>query len=219
MSQKESGSVDYFTDSVVMPKQSGKGIKMGTWDETEEDTGGFGWRDITSQVTVRGGGADNPPWSQIGSGPFYGYKFELSDECFMTFHIPHDIVPNSNIHIHTHWLPDGTSTANVTWQYTYVYARGFNQDAFDMATGATVTVQDAGPGIAYQHMVSECNAITLANLDEPDGLVYVRIKRIANGSPGGADNANGIFMLTSDVHYQSTNLATIGRTADEGFYT
>jgi hypothetical protein len=171
-----------------------------------------GWRDITAEITVRGVGASDPTWSQIGSGPFYSYKFAVSDECWMAFHVPHDYIPGTDIYIHTHWLPDGTNTAEVKWQYTYTYAHGHNQDNFS-ATGTTVTAAQSPPGTAYRHMVTESNAITITDM-EVDGIIYVHIERITNG---GTDNTDGIFVLTNDIHYESNNSATLNRAPD--FYS
>jgi hypothetical protein len=125
----------------------------------------------------------------------------------MTFHIPHDIVPGADIHLHVHWLPSGTDVNTVKWEFSYTFAKGFDQEAFDSA-GSTISCEEAGPGVAYQHMVTETAAITISELTEPDGILHVRVKRVTNG---GTDNADTIFMLTSDVHYQSTNIATIGK--------
>ena len=177
------------------------------------ETDRFGWRDITGEVQTRGVGATDPAWTQIGSGPFSAYAFALNDVCWMAFHVPHDIVPNTDIHLHTHWLSDGTDTEAVRWEYTYTYAKGFNQAAFD-TTGTTVTAEEAASGTAYQHMVTETAAITISGLSEPDGIVYVRIRRVTNG---GTDNTDTIFMLTSDVHYQSTDQSTFGKAPN--FYT
>jgi len=167
----------------------------------------FGWRDITGQVRTRGVGATDPAWAQLGSGPFYAYQFAVNDVCWMEYHVPHDIVPNSIIHFHVHWLADGTDVNIVKWQWDYAYARGFNQEAFD-AAGDQITAQEAGAGIAYQHMVTETAGVKLATLNEPDGMIYVKITRLTNG---GSENADGIFVLTADVHYQSTDRATYGK--------
>lgn len=191
-----------FVGDIYRDVTSGEGEKIGP-----DPTGDFGWRDITGAVEVRGVGSNDPSWSQIGSGPFYGYKFAVGDECWMCFHIPHDIVPSSDIHLHTHYLTDGTNTNSVKWQYVYTYAKGFDQENFS-ATGTTITSETTPPGSAYRHMVSETAAITIATLTEPDGLIYVHISRITNG---GTNNTDGVFMLTSDVHYQSTGLATKGK--------
>ena len=88
-----------------------------------------------------------------------------------------------------------------------MYARGFNQDAFNTA-GTSVTAEEAGPGTAWQHMVTETAGVTVTNLDEPDGIVYTRISRITNG---GTDNTDDIFVLTADLHYQSTGMPTLNK--------
>jgi hypothetical protein len=156
------------------------------------------WADITSQVDTRLG-ATNPAWTQIGAGPFYAYAFAVNDECYANFHIPHDIVPGSDIHLHVHWLPSGTSTNNVKWEWYYSFAKGFNQAAFN-TTGTAITAEQAGPGTAYQHMVTETAAVTIAALTEPDGFLLTRLRRVA---ASGAANADTIFVITTDLHYQT----------------
>lgn len=168
-----------------------------------------GWRDILGPIEVRGVGANDPTWSQIGSGPFRAYKFALNDECWVSFHIPHDYKLGSDMHIHAHWIPDGTNTASVKWQFEYMFAKGHNQAAFAPA-GTTITAEEAPPGTAYQHMVTETIAISDSAF-EPDGLLYCCITRVTNG---GTDNTDGIFLLTADVHYQSVNFATKNKEPD-----
>lgn len=170
-----------------------------------------GWRDITGPIVVKGVGATDPDWVQIGSGPFWAYRFSLNDECWIPFHVPHDIKPGTDIHFHTHWLTDGTQTASVKWEFTYAYAKGFNQEAFDMDTGAVVTAEEAASGIAYQHMVTETAAVTIPTLTEPDGIIYVNLVRITNG---GTNNTDEVFLLMSDIHYQSITVGTPGKAPD-----
>ena len=185
----------------------------GQW-VTYPDASEFGWRDITGQVIVRGQGVNDPDWTQIGSGPFYAYDFGVNDQCWFVFHIPHDIVPAVPIHLHVHWLTDGTNTNPVRWEFTYSYSRGFSQDNFD-ADGTTATAESAAAGSAYRHMVTETDQLTIAGLDEPDGLVLCRVRRVANGA---TDNTDGIFLLTADVHYQSTNRGTWNKSPVPSFY-
>lgn len=197
----------YFDDDIVATPKRGYGIKFGNKSiATNSTSDKFGWRDITTQITVKGVGAADPTWAQIASGPFFAYKFGLNDECWSAIHIPHDIVPKTNIHFHAHWLADGTNSNTVKWQWSYMYARGFGQEAYSVA-GATVTAEQASAG-QYYHMVTETSGIAIPTLDEPDGIIYVHLKRITNG---GTDNADGIFLLTQDVHYQSTNLGTVNK--------
>ena len=91
-----------------------------------------------------------------------------------------------------------------------MYARGFNQDNYTVA-GTTITATQAAPGTAYRHMVTETDPVTITNLDEPDGIIYVRLSRISNTTSPQADNTDGIFLLTSDIHYQSTGQTTINK--------
>ena len=74
------------------------------------------WRDIVGQIQTRVGGI-NPAWSIIDAGPFYAYKFTIGDEIFCPFHIPHDLVPDNDIHFHVHWMPDSVDTNTVKWQF------------------------------------------------------------------------------------------------------
>ena len=169
----------------------------------------FGWRDIIGQVLVRGVGATDPAWTPIAGGSaFSAFKFDVDDLVWVIFHIPHDIVPGAGIHFHAHWIAGGTSTAAVKWEWTYTYAKGFNQENLD-TTGTVLTAEEAAAGSAYRHMVTETEAVAIPGLTEPDGIVYVRLRRVT-ASPA-ADNADSIFLLTSDIHYQTTDASTIGR--------
>lgn len=187
---------------VRFPDETNKGITLG-----DDAAGAFGWHDMTAEITVRGGGANNPPWTQIGSSALYAFNFELNDECWMCYHVPHDYVPGTDVNLHVHWLPDGTNANSVKWQWDYVYARGYDQQAFNIASPTTITVETSSPEAQYQHMISESTNQTISNM-EVDGLIYTRIKRITNG---GTDNTDNIFVLTADLHYQSTGIPTVNR--------
>lgn len=173
-----------------------------------------GWRDITGQITVRGTGANNPNWANIG-GNFWGYNFDIGDECFMAFHVPHDYIPSTDIYFHTHWLTKNTDTTNeVWWQFEFMYAKGFDQEAFNTA-GVTPTPAKQASGAQFQHMVAETAAVTIAALTEPDGIIYTRVSRVTNGA---TDVANGqVFLLTADIHYESDSQATLNKAPN--FYT
>ena len=192
--------------SLVLPNETGYGIKVGG----QEGDDAWPWRDITSEVRTRGVGATDPAWTQIGATVFSGYVFALNDVCWMHYHIPHDYVPGSDVHLHIHWFVDGTDTETVKWQWEYVYAKGFNQEAFAFASATTVTAEEAPPGTAYQHMVTETVAITIADM-EVDGHIMTKITRLSNG---GSDNADDVFMIEGDCHYQSTNVGTIDKAPD-----
>jgi hypothetical protein len=176
-----------------------------TYRERIED----GWADITSEVKARGVGATDPGWAQISATSFYAYSFALNDQVWMNFHIPHDYVLGTDIYLHAHWIPDGTNTNSVKWQFIYAYAHGHNQAAYNLA-GTTITAEQTVGGTQYQHYVTETAAITITDM-EPDGIIMVNITRITNGA---TDNTDGIFLLTGDIHYQSTGHGTPKRAPD-----
>lgn len=171
------------------------------------DTDDFGWRDITGEIITRGVGATDPTWTQISTSPFYAYSFALNDVCWINYHIPHDIVPNTPIHFHAHWMTDGTDANIVKWQFEYTFAKGFNQGAFSM-TASTITAEEAASGTAYQHMVTEADAVQITGLTEPDGIIQCKVTRLTNG---GTDNSDNVFLLLTDCHYQSTDHSTYGK--------
>lgn len=171
-----------------------------------------GWHDILGQVVQRGVGSNDPVWEDISGSDFYAYRFNLGDEVWMQFHFPHDYILGTDVYIHVHWLPDGTNANSVKWQFDYTWAKGHNQAAFNM-TGTTITAEQTVGGTAYQHYVTESDAISNAAF-EPDGILMVRVSRITNG---GTNNTDNIYMLTSDIHYESDNKATLNRAPD--FYS
>lgn len=192
------GNLLVTTDNIVFSKVAGSGIKVDVAAPT------YPWQDLSSDIVVRGTGATDPPWEQIGATAMWAYKFKVNDECWLSFHIPHDYVPGTQLYMHVHWMPSGTDGNTVKWQFDYTYARGHGQQAFNIGTLTTATALSAAPTLQYQHMVSETVGQTIANC-EPDGIVYVHIKRITNGA---TDNANSIFVLKADVHYQTTGIGT-----------
>ena len=172
----------------------------------------YGWRDLEGTIDTKTG-STNPTWTIIGTGPFYAYAFDYTptqDEAFITYHVPHDIVPGSDVFFHIHWMTDGTQTNTVKFEVSYTYAKGFDQEAFDV-DGTTFNLEAAASGTAYQHMVSESDAITIPGLTEPDGLLLVHFKRITNG---GSNNTDTVYVLEADLHYQTTNASTKNKAPD-----
>jgi hypothetical protein len=189
-------------------------------DKIYPESRAFGWHDITGQVLVRGVAATDPDWVQVAGGPMFCYRFSVNDSAWFVYHIPHDIVPNFPVFFHAHWMSSGTSTAAVTWEWSYMYAKGFNQATFDFtlatspltAAANTVTATQAAggatsPETTYKHMVTRSAAVAIDA--EPGGLIYVRQRRVANATSPQANFAGTVYVLSAGIQYQSTNLATI----------
>lgn len=187
-------------DDFISPGLTGDAVKLGTLASND-----YGWHDIMGQIDTRGVGATDPSWTQVGATAFYAHAFALNDECWINYHIPHDYVPGTDVHFHVHWMPSGTDGNDVKWQFTYMYADGHDQGNFN-PTGTTVTATGS-PTTQYQHMVTETAGVTISGM-EVDGIIAMHIKRVTNGA---TDNADTIFVLTADIHYQSTGLPTANR--------
>ena len=203
-------SVDKLIVTKATPAAGAAGIMVDTAVPT------FGFRDITGVLVVKGAGAADPSWSAF-QGVIFAYEFSATviKEMWINFHVPHDYVPGTDIFFHTHWSNAAASpnTGNVVWGFDYMSARGFNQEAFPAAT--TITVTQACPATRYQHNIAETAAVTIANL-EIDSLILTRVYRDATN---GADTCtDAVHLLTADIHYQSSNLATKAK-AGPGFYT
>jgi hypothetical protein len=192
-----------------MPSKDGDvGIVFGP-DATAE----AGYHDILGQIQdTPGGNPTSPDWDQI-TGSFYSWNFAVSDEVWIHYHIPHDYVKGTPVYFHAHWLPNGTNTNSVKWQWEYSYAQGHNQAAFNLGSSTTITAEQTVGGTQYQHYITETAAETIADM-EPDGIIMAHVSRITNG---GTDNTDGIFLLLSDIHYKSSGLPTPNRAPN--FYT
>ena len=191
--------------TLVLPKTTNVGIQVDTTTPT------WGWRDLMGPIDVRAGGVGNPTWATFITN-INAYRFAVNDECWINFHIPHDYVPGTDLFLHTHWAITTTSTANVTWSFDLSYAKGHNQAAFPATVNTTVV--QAGSGIANQHMIAETQItggalLTLGDI-EVDGIILAHIKLTANAT--GVDP----FLFCSDIHYQSSNMATKNKAP--GFY-
>lgn len=189
------------TSGMVLPKTTTTGIKVDTTTPT------WGWRDITSEIDARGSGGNDPTFSTYTGTNFFLHQFSATtmQQVYITFHVPHDYVPGTDIYIHAHWsnAAAAPNTGNVIWGFEYSYAKGHGQEAFPAST--TVTVTQACPATRYYHNIAETTAITIAGL-EVDGLIMVRAYRDA--AAGGDTCTDAVFVHTVDIHYQSTNMAT-----------
>lgn len=202
-----------LTTHLVVPKTTNYGIKVGT-----AASNAFGWRDITTQIEVRGTGAADPTFATYGATVMRQYSFSATteQEVFLVLHIPHDYVPGTDIHLHAHWSNAAATpnTGNVVWGFDYAFAKGFNQAAFPALT--TITVTQACPATRYQHNIAETAAITIAAL-EVDGLLLVRGYRKAADAADTCTDA--VFLHTIDAHYQSSNMATSQKSPNPTFYS
>ena len=214
-----------FDGPIVVPKASGDGgVKVDTTTPT------WTWRDLRSEVKVDRGGTSAPAWAQY-IGSIYEWQFGQTggaDEVFSSYHLDHDYVEGTDVHIHCHWTQKTVDTGgpasapgDVKWYFEVTYAKGHDQAAF--ISPITTSVVQTASGTQYQHMIAEVQlsaaSPTASQIDtddlEPDGLFLVRIYRDAADAADTLDQ--GPFLLFVDIHYQSSNIGTKNR--NPGFYT
>lgn len=213
------------SDGLVVPKTSGKGIKVDTASPT------FGWRDMLGALHARqAAGATVPTWSELRTG-VYSWKWAntgVEQSLFVEFHVPHDYAPGTDLFIHAHWAQDTVDTGGpagvpgqVEWRFDVSYADGHGIPggaADPFIAPKTATVQQQGSTTQYGHMIAEV-AITNAggdatHLDKDtitvDGILIVRVYR---DSSWNGDTLNQVPFLAGfvDIHYQSTGMGTKNR--------
>jgi hypothetical protein len=205
------------TGGLNLPKTSANGIKVDVTTPT------FGWRDLRAEIRTRGvGGTDPNDSTYIGN--IKAYSFSVNDEAWIEFHIPHDYVIGTDIHLHFHWSHNSAlvTGGSITLGADVTYAKGHDQAAF--AATVNPTLSPNASTTQYQHMVSEVQlsastpAATQIDSDdlEPDGIILARVYLSANNitSSGAVPDP---FIHEVDIHYQSTNIATKSKAPD--FYT
>jgi hypothetical protein len=166
-----------------------------------EPGGSVGWADLVSPITYSGvPSASAPDMLAFGpSGLREELAFAVGDYCFPhPFHVNHDVKPNGQAYLHVHWTTNGTSTATVRWELQVLRALGHDQANY--GAPQTIYLEQAAAGTAWRHMVTE---VTLPGdvlaLTEPDELIHVTLRRVTNG---GTDNANTVYALAVDLHYE-----------------
>jgi hypothetical protein len=171
-----------------------------------------GWKDMLAPV----GGAtvpSNSAPSPANFGPAHTpqrreYAFGVGDYVFIQpFHVNHDIFPGAEAYFHVHWATNGTSTGLVQWEITFMRALGHNQANF--SAPEVILIEQAAHGTAWRHMVSE--TVTPIILTEPDELIIATLRRVA---PSSGSNADIVFGLMVDLHYQADRNVTPQKAPD-----
>lgn len=203
--------------NVIFQKASGNGIKI---DPASAD---FGWADIIGDQFAKNTGGTKPTLATY-NGAVNSFQFAAGDEAYLTFHMPHDYVPGTDIYIHVHWSHTSTlvTGGSLTFKLTSIYSKGHNQAAFGAPVSGTFTSNASTT--QYQHIIEETqySASSPAGLQldtddlEIDGVIEVTFEVDANNitSSGAVPDP---FIHYVDIHYQSTGIGTKQKAPD--FYT
>ena len=170
------------------------------------------WDDMLTAISSGKIGAANAPnWTAFGpTGTNFQWVFSLNDYIQLSgFHITHDVKPGSKIYPHIHWTTDGTDTNTVKWRLSYTLAKGHDQEAFPV--DATRDLEQAGSGIAWQHMIVEVSDTAAIEVPEIDTIIILRLERVTND---GTDNTDDVFGIYVDLHYQKDRFGTPQKAPD-----
>ena len=215
-----------FNNDVVLPKTSGKGIKVDTATPT------FGWADLLGDQFSRNTGGTKPTLATYND-TIDAWQFSDGDESFHSYHIPHDYVPGTDIHLHVHWSQNnaGATGGTIDFKYFAIYSKGHNQVSGSVftptpitATFSSIDINDGDSGLnRYQHHITEviisAASATGALFDrddfEPDGVIELTFEMDANNLTGTPSDP---FIHFVDIHYQTTGLIGTKQKAPD-FYT
>ena len=170
------------------------------------------WEDeLTSLTAGKTPAANAPAWTAFGpSGVNYQWAFGVNDHIQTAgFHVTHRVKPGSKIYPHIHWTTDGIDTNTVKWEISYTIAKGHNQEAFP--ADSTLQLEQAGSGTAWQHMIVEATDAQALDVPQVDSLIIADVKRITNG---GTDNADTVFCLFIDYHFEMDRFGTPQKAPD-----
>jgi hypothetical protein len=199
-----------LTDNLILPKTSGKGMQV------DPASPSFGWKDLIGDISPKTSGVGSPTLDNI-TGNIRGFRYTVGDDGDAFYHIPHDYLPGSDLFLHPHWTHNGTNISGSLVVTCYVtYAKGHQQASFHLEK--TLTITDGGLTIvnspALWHRIPEVQLSTsggsASQLDtdiiEVDGLILLNFEVTTNPTITGGSGEP--FLLTFDIHYQSTNQAT-----------
>ncbi len=211
------------TGIIVVPKSSDVGIQVDLAAPT------FGFADLLGDQFSKNTGGTRPTLA-VYNGAVDAWQFGNGDEAFMTYHIPHDYVKGSDIHLHIHWSQNaaGATGGTVDFKYTAIYSKGHNQvsgSAFTATpktdTFSSIDINDGGSGLNqfqqhFTEVIISAATATAALFDrddfEPDGVLELTFELVTSNLTG---TPSVPFVHYVDIHYQTTNLiGTKNRTPD-----
>jgi len=209
----------------VIDKASGSGIKVDTTTPT------YPWRDLEGVILPDQQGANAPTLGAFIGGSVRRYFFSNGDKADCEFHIPHDYVPGTELHLHYHWSHNGTNiSGSQVVVMAYTYAKGHRQSGQVYTAEKSTTFTDASLNITnyprYGHFITE-NQITVAGgsatqidtaLIEVDGVLAVNLTQSTIPTITGGSVAEPVIFFV-DLHYQSSNIGTKNKAPSPTFYS
>lgn len=206
---------------------------------TSSDTitrgGSATWKDLTGKVEARTTGGTSPTLGPFRGGNVQEFYFDTGDYAWITYHVPHDHAPGTDLWLHPHWGHNGTSvtgSTTLTFTYSLLYAKASFGSNSGTAYPAEITITQNITGITianapqYCHRVDEVQisaaggAGGLLDTDdiEPDGLILVAVNLPTQPTWTGGTPSTATFVFEIDLHYQTSSGASGTPNRTPGFY-
>ncbi|KKM15369.1 hypothetical protein LCGC14_1696770 [marine sediment metagenome] len=204
--------------NIVIDKASGNGIYV------DRDVPTFGFADLLGDQFTRNTGATKPTLTSY-NGVINAWKFAAGKEAYLSYHIGHDYVPSTDVHLHIHWSQKDSALVTggtLVFKYTAIYAKGHNQvsgSTFEAtpitATFSTIDLNDGASGlnIRQQHITevtisgaSATSALFDRDNFEPDGVIELTFEMDVNNLTVSGGGVPDPFIHFVDIHYQTTGI-------------
>lgn len=210
--------------TMIFPKTESLCMKRGATESGASCT----WKDLIGDITPKTTGAGSPTLDTI-RGAVRGFRYSNGDDGDIVFHLPHDYVKGSHLYFHPHWTHNGTNiSGSFVIQYNFTYAKRTLNNPSDIFIADKVLTHTINTDIditntpQYAHRVDEIQITSVggsaSTLDvastETDGLLLLHFDVVTIPTITGGSGEP--FILTLDIHYQSTNLGTPNK--DPDFY-
>jgi len=201
---------------LVIPGTSGSGIRVGA------GTRDWCWRDIIGKVVPDYSGVNAPSIAAFIGG-VRAFQYASADKLDCVYHIPHDYIPGTDIHLHLHW---GHNAAAISGNFVADIAATYA--AREAAAPFSVFSTPVAPQIAYNtlditNFPQYCHVVTGIQLSaaSPSAtqLDADLIEVVGLGTMTFTYNgtlSTDPFIFTGDIHYQSSNVGTVSK--DPGFH-
>lgn len=168
---------------------------------------------LVSGLNLVSVGGNSAPTFREFTNRIYLYSFDNGaqiQEGHFTYHIQHDIKPNTDATIHIHWAHNNANpSGNIKWNVEYSVAKGYEFGDFS-TTNVGSTIQAAGA--QYAHHITNDDDIIISGENgelEPDTIIVGRIWRDATDE--GDTFEDDAFLLHLDLHYVKSRTGTTER--------
>lgn len=178
----------------------------------------FGWQDLIGDIKPRINGVFAPTLKELTPNNTE-FSYGVGDKCECKFHIPHDYVPKTDMFVHIHWTHTGTNiTGSLIVNIYSIYAKGHQQASF--TNNASTVINVTGLNITntpnLMHRVDEVlfstrngsPSLLNSNIIEADGFILLTFETNTVPSISGSPYTNDVYIISLDIHYQSTKLPT-----------